>query len=119
MTVPADRPVSAGARVSRSLTAIPADAASHRSDAWSVMSSTCRDHVGLDRADLLGHSAGANVAVQFVAGDPNRMSRLVLITPSTRAVGLEAISEMRPEIMRPGAGEPLVRRGVRRFRSRG
>ncbi len=72
MTVSADRPVSAVARVSRSPTAIPADAVSYRSDRLIGDVVDLQDHVGLDRADLLGHSAGANVAVQFAAGGSRR-----------------------------------------------
>ncbi|MCX4679295.1 alpha/beta hydrolase [Streptomyces sp. NBC_01433] len=33
-----------------------------------------REHLGLSRMDLLGHSAGANIATQFVARYPKNVS---------------------------------------------
>lgn len=48
-----------------------------------------RAHLGLDRFDLLGHSAGAAVAVLYAARHPDRIGRLVLVNPSPRVVGLE------------------------------
>lgn len=94
------------ARVSRSLTAIPADAASYRSDRLIGDVVDLQDHVDLDRADLLGHSAGANVAVQFAAGHPDRVSRLVLITPSTRAVVLETNADAALAFGAPSTFDP-------------
>jgi proline iminopeptidase len=54
-----------------------------------------QDHLGLDRADVLGHSAGANIAVQYALRHPSRVRALVLVTPSGRAVGLEPDAAMR------------------------
>ena len=48
-----------------------------------------RDHLGLDRCDLLGHSAGGNIAVQYATRHQGRVSKLALITPSLRSAGLE------------------------------
>lgn len=86
--------------------AIPQDAASYRCDHLVDDVEDLREHLGLNRFDLLGHSAGANVAVQYAARHPQRVSKLALITPSTRAVGLEASSEMRWEIIRLRRDEP-------------
>jgi pimeloyl-ACP methyl ester carboxylesterase len=86
--------------------AIPEDAASYRCDRLADDVEALREHLGLDRFDLLGHSAGANITVQYAARHPQRVSRLALITPSTRAVGLEASSDMRREIIRLRQGEP-------------
>jgi proline iminopeptidase len=47
-----------------------------------------RAHLGLDRMDLLAHSAAANLAVLYAARYPDRIRRLVLLTPGLRAVGL-------------------------------
>jgi pimeloyl-ACP methyl ester carboxylesterase len=43
-----------------------------------------RNHLGLARMDLLGHSAGAIVAQAYAAEHPDRVGRLVLVTPSGR-----------------------------------
>lgn len=86
--------------------AIPADPASYRCDRLVDDVRTLQDHLGLARVDLLGHSAGANIAVQFAARYPQRVDKLVLITPSVRAVGLEVTSDARREIMKLREGEP-------------
>lgn len=59
-----------------------------------------RQHLSLDQAVLLGHSAGANVVVQYAARHPERVDRLVLVSPSTYAVGIVATAKMRREIVR-------------------
>jgi len=40
------------------------------------------DTLGLDRADVLGHSAGAQLALATVAQHPDRVRSLLLVTPS-------------------------------------
>lgn len=52
-----------------------------------------RQHLGLGRIDLLGHSAGADLAVQYAARHPDAVRRLVLIAPSLAGVGLPARRE--------------------------
>ncbi|MGH3164435.1 MAG: alpha/beta fold hydrolase [Trebonia sp.] len=68
--------------------AVPADPASYRCDALVDDVVALLDHLGLDQADLLAHSAGAGIAVQFAARHPERVRRLALITPGGQAVGL-------------------------------
>ncbi|CAN7562087.1 alpha/beta hydrolase [Terrabacter sp. LjRoot27] len=48
-----------------------------------------RTHLGLERLELLGHSAGASVCLLYAARHPERVRRLVLVTPSTAAAGLD------------------------------
>jgi len=43
-----------------------------------------RQHLDLDRFDLLGHSAGGMVAQAYAALHPDRLRRLVLVTTRTR-----------------------------------
>ncbi len=86
--------------------AVPADHASYRCDRLVGDVEVLRNHLGLDRIDLLGHSAGANIAVQYAAQHPQRVGRLALITPSTRAVGLEADAAMRRAIAELRQDEP-------------
>ncbi|MFE3454242.1 alpha/beta fold hydrolase [Nonomuraea sp. NPDC059194] len=80
--------------------AIPQDAASYRCDRQVDDVEALREHLGLDRLDLLGHSAGANLAALYVARHPERVGKLALITPSTRAVGIDATAETRRETAR-------------------
>jgi proline iminopeptidase len=56
--------------------------------------------------DLLGHSAGASLAVLYAVRYPDRVSRLALIAPSTRAAGLDATVAMRQEAVDQRRGEP-------------
>jgi pimeloyl-ACP methyl ester carboxylesterase len=79
--------------------AIPADTSSYRCDRLVDDVAALQDHLGLERVDLVGHSAGANIAVQYAAGRPERVSRLALITPSGRAVGLEPDAAVRRQMV--------------------
>jgi proline iminopeptidase len=86
--------------------AVPVDPASYRCDHQADDVAALQDHLGLASVDLLAHSAGANIAVQYVALHPHRVSRLVLITPSGRAVGLEPDKDARRQVMRLRRREP-------------
>ena len=86
--------------------AVPADPSSYRCDRLVDDVVALQDHLGLEGADLLGHSAGANIAVRYAVRNRRRVSRLLLITPSGRAVGLEPDAAMRREIVRLRQGEP-------------
>jgi proline iminopeptidase len=77
--------------------AIPEDAASYRCDRLVDDVEALREHLGLDRLDLLAHSAGANLAVLYVARHPRRVGKLALIAPSTMAVGIAVTGEARRE----------------------
>jgi len=95
--------------------AIPADPASYRCDRLVEDVAAFQDHLRLDRFDLLGHSAGANIAVQYAARHQGRVSKLALITPSGRAVGLEVDDEMRREVVNLRQDEPWFAEAVAAF----
>ncbi|MEU1680258.1 alpha/beta hydrolase [Micromonospora zamorensis] len=86
--------------------AVPADVSTYRCDQMVDDVETLRRHLGLDRCDVLAHSAGANLALGYATRHPERVGRLALITPSTRALGLEATATLRREVTRVRAGEP-------------
>jgi pimeloyl-ACP methyl ester carboxylesterase len=46
-----------------------------------------REARGLETIELLGHSAGCFVALAYAAAHPERLSRMVLVTPSARPFG--------------------------------
>lgn len=86
--------------------AVPDDTSSYRCDRLVDDVEALRDHLGLRRMDLLGHSAGANLAVQYAVRYPTGVGRLALITPSTRAVDIPVTGEMRRELARRRTNEP-------------
>ncbi|MEU4619956.1 alpha/beta hydrolase [Actinoplanes sp. NPDC023801] len=44
-----------------------------------------REHLGLDRLDILAHSAGSLTAQEYAVRHPHRVRRLILVTPIGRA----------------------------------
>ena len=66
---------------------VPADPASLRFDRLADDLDALRAHLDLEVADVLGHSAGAIVAQVWAARHPERVGRLVLVTPSDRLQG--------------------------------
>lgn len=85
---------------------LPADLATCRADRLAEDVDALRSHLGLDRVDLLAHSAGANVAVRYAQAHPDRIARLVLVTPSVFAVGIEIPPQARREMIELRTGAP-------------
>jgi proline iminopeptidase len=86
--------------------AIPEDTSTYRCDRQVDDVEALREHLGLDRIDLLGHSAGTNLATLYAARHPERVGRLVLVTPSAMAVGVVVTGEDRLEVARLRKDEP-------------
>ncbi|WP_188190391.1 alpha/beta fold hydrolase [Nonomuraea sp. SYSU D8015] len=86
--------------------AIPEDPASYRCDRLVDDVEALREHLGLPRMDLLGHSAGTNIATQYAARHPRNVSKLTLVGPSTRAIGTAITAEMRLELAQRRKDEP-------------
>jgi pimeloyl-ACP methyl ester carboxylesterase len=75
------------------LSADPADPGTFRVDRMTDDVDALRAHLGLERMDLLAHSAGAILATLYAAAHPDRISRLVLVTPGLAAVGVDVTEE--------------------------
>jgi pimeloyl-ACP methyl ester carboxylesterase len=73
--------------------AVPGDPASYRCDRLVADVEALRAHLGVDRMDLLGHSAAGDLALLYAAACPERLDRLILLTPVLRAAGLESPEE--------------------------
>jgi proline iminopeptidase len=69
--------------------AVPDDPKTYRCERLVEDVEALRAHLGLERVDLLAHSAGGNIAVLYAARHPERVERLVLVCPSWRATDLE------------------------------
>ena len=65
-----------------------------------------RAHLGLERMDVLAHSAGASLAMLYAARHPRRVARLVLVTAIPGALGRPATPEERLAAARLRADEP-------------
>jgi pimeloyl-ACP methyl ester carboxylesterase len=61
--------------------AVPEDAASYRCDRLVDDVEALRAHLGRDRVDVLGHSAGGALAVLYAARHPDRIRRPWLDNP--------------------------------------
>ncbi|WP_328761802.1 alpha/beta fold hydrolase [Streptomyces sp. NBC_00272] len=84
--------------------AVPADESTYRVDHQVADVEALRVHLGLERMDVLAHSAGGNLAQLYAAAHPDRLRRLVLVTPTCWAVDLDATPEQRLEAVRVRAG---------------
>jgi proline iminopeptidase len=72
---------------------VPVDPESYRADRLAQDVDSLVTHLGLDSVDILAHSAGTAVAVLFAEAHAARVSRLLLIAPSSRVVGLPLVDE--------------------------
>jgi pimeloyl-ACP methyl ester carboxylesterase len=84
----------------------PSDPESHRADRIAADVAMLVDQLRLAPTAVLAHSAGASVALLLAERRPDAVSRLVLVTPGTRAVGLEADGEDWDAALELRAGEP-------------
>lgn len=84
----------------------PADPASLRVDRLVQDVESLRIHLGLERMDLLAHSAGANLALLYAAKFPERLSRLVLVTPGLGALAVHPVEEQFDAVLNRLTAEP-------------
>ncbi|MCE6997584.1 alpha/beta hydrolase [Saccharothrix sp. S26] len=84
----------------------PADPATYRRDRLAADVDALRAHLGLDRVDLLGHSAGAGIAMAYAEHHPDRLASLILLTPALRAIGASPTETDWAEHLRVHAHQP-------------
>ncbi|MFF3615835.1 alpha/beta fold hydrolase [Streptomyces sp. NPDC002580] len=77
--------------------AVPADPATYRCDRQVDDVEAFRAHLGLDRVDLLAHSAGGDLALLYGVRHPERVRSLTLVTGRARALGVDFTAEHRAE----------------------
>lgn len=85
---------------------VPADPVAYRCDRIARDVEALRAKLGLETMDLLGHSAGGTVALLYAAAYPERVGRLILLTPSVHALGLTFSEEEQRAVMRRRSAEP-------------
>jgi pimeloyl-ACP methyl ester carboxylesterase len=86
--------------------AVPADLATYRCDRLARDVEALRAELGLERIDLLGHSAGGSVALLYAAAYPERIGHLVLLSPGMGPLGLDFTDAQQQEAMRRRSAEP-------------
>ncbi|AGS67775.1 hydrolase [Streptomyces collinus Tu 365] len=97
--------------------AVPADPATYRCDRQVDDVEAWRVHLGLERMDLLAHSAGGCLATLYAARHPERVRRLVLVTANPSALGMRATAEDRLAAARLRSGEPWFAQAFPAFES--
>ncbi|MFL1902307.1 alpha/beta fold hydrolase [Streptomyces tauricus] len=85
---------------------VPADPATYRCDRQVDDVEALREHLGLDRIDLLAHSAAGDLAILYAARYPRRVRTLMLVAARARALGVNFTPEQRREAAALRAGEP-------------
>lgn len=84
----------------------PRDPGTYRYDRMAGDVEALRLHLGAGSVDLLAHSAGAGVALVYAASYPERVRRLVLVTPELSAIGLDEDEEDMLALAARRSGEP-------------
>ncbi|MEV6197066.1 alpha/beta hydrolase [Streptomyces sp. NPDC051920] len=75
----------------------PADPATYRCDRQVADVEAFRAHLGLDRVDLLAHSAGCDLALLWAVRHPRHVRTLTMVTGRARALGVDFTPEHRAE----------------------
>jgi pimeloyl-ACP methyl ester carboxylesterase len=65
-----------------------------------------REHLGIDRLDLLAHSAGGDLALLYAAAHPDRVRKLALITAGASAVGIDVSDDVFRAALQRRSAEP-------------
>jgi len=86
--------------------AIPGDPDTYRCDRQTEDVEALRAHLGLERVDLLAHSAAGDLAALYAARYPHRLRNLVLVAPTTWATGLPAVVRDAREVAALRGSEP-------------
>ncbi len=85
---------------------VPAAPGSYRCDRQVGDVEALRAHLGLDRVDILAHSAAGDLALLHAARHPRRVRSLTLVTARARALGVDFTPEHRREAATTRAAEP-------------
>ncbi|MFE0650426.1 alpha/beta fold hydrolase [Streptomyces sp. NPDC059534] len=84
----------------------PADPGTYRCDRQVGDVEALRAHLGLERIDLLGHSAAGSLATLYAAAHPARIRSLVLVTAAGQALGVGTTDEEWDEAVTVFADRP-------------
>lgn len=88
----------------------PAERSGYDLEDYAADVEALREHVGLERLDLLGHSHGGFVAMTWAGNHPDRVGRLVLASTAPRFT--DAIRKLRIERVASHQGQPYFEDAV-------
>jgi pimeloyl-ACP methyl ester carboxylesterase len=88
------------------------DLAFYRCDSVAEDLEELRQHLGLQALRFFGHSAGANIVLRYAELHPENVERLLLVAPSTRAVGIDITDDARSAVAQSRAREPWYERAA-------
>jgi pimeloyl-ACP methyl ester carboxylesterase len=97
----------------------PDDKDSYHADRLTEDVEALRVHLGLSQMDLLGHSAGAGIAMCYAARYPERVARLILVTPGLRAAGYALTPEQWQVNVQIRRDEPWFEQAIENARNGG
>ncbi|HEY7620918.1 MAG TPA: alpha/beta hydrolase [Solirubrobacteraceae bacterium] len=92
----------------------PADAVAYDLEQYAADVEAVREHLGLERLDVLGHSHGGFVAMTWAGANPERVGRLVLANTTPRFT--DGIREARMERVRSHQDQPYYEDAVAAMR---
>ncbi|WP_092377379.1 alpha/beta fold hydrolase [Micromonospora phaseoli] len=95
---------------------VPQDPATYRVDRLVQDVEALRRHLGLERMDLLGHSASGGTCLLYAAEHPHRLDHLVLVDPSLRVTGIPSDLAV-DEVLAQRAQEPWYADAVTALRA--
>ncbi|MFF5449379.1 alpha/beta fold hydrolase [Streptomyces sp. NPDC012888] len=96
---------------------VPADESTYRVDHQVADLEALREHLGLERMDVLAHSAGGNLLQLYAAAHPHRLRKAVLVTPTSWAVDLPTTAGHRLGAARLRAGEEWYEKAYAAYRA--
>lgn len=85
---------------------VPADPSTYRCDRQADDVEALRVRLGLERVDLLAHSAAGDLALLYAARYPRRVRTLTMVTARARALGVDFTTEHRLEAAALRVDEP-------------
>ncbi|MFF0445659.1 alpha/beta fold hydrolase [Streptomyces sp. NPDC004609] len=94
---------------------IPGDPATYRCDRQVADVEAVREHLGLDRVDVLAHSAGGDLALLHALRHPRRVRTLTLVAARARALGIDVTRKQRREAAALRAAEPWFEAAYRAY----
>lgn len=93
----------------------PADPSSYRVDRQVDDLEALRAHLGLERIDVLAHSAAGDLTLLYAGRYPQRIRSLVLVAARARAAKIESPLEEQREALALRSGEPWYDEAVPAF----